>query len=208
MVAIHNIQFAYSGSTSLEFPSFEVAQGQTCLLLGNSGSGKTTLLHLIAGFIKPTAGTVWVDEVDTTPLKGAKADAFRGKTMGFVFQKPHLIRALTVEENLLLAQQLAGGKPNRDQVKQVLDSLGVAEKAGTFPDKLSQGQAQRVTIARAVLHHPKVILADEPTSSLDDASALQVFELLTHQAARQGATLVIATHDHRLKEKVNLRISL
>jgi putative ABC transport system ATP-binding protein len=208
MVAISNLSFAHPGSPLLSFADWGVGESETCLILGNSGSGKTTLLHLIAGFLRPASGAIHIAGVEMTALRNSALDQFRGKTLGFVFQKPHLIQALNVMDNLLLSQRLAGLHPDSAAVRQVLDSLGIGDKSTAPIHTLSQGQAQRVTIARAVLHRPRVILADEPTSSLDDTSASQVFDLLSEQARIHGAALIIATHDQRLKEKVNIRIQL
>jgi putative ABC transport system ATP-binding protein len=178
------------------------------LLLGPSGSGKTTLLHAIAGLIRPSAGAVIVDGQDVSALKSAGADRFRGRTIGFVFQTLRLVRALTVEQNLALALNLAGKPADRARIAAALDRLGVGSLAGAKPARLSVGEAQRCAIARAVVTQPRLILADEPTSALDDRNADKAFALLQEEASACGAGLVIATHDSRLKTRLANRVEL
>ncbi|HRF37925.1 MAG TPA: ATP-binding cassette domain-containing protein, partial [Saprospiraceae bacterium] len=173
-----------------------------------SGCGKTTLLHLLGGLLAPRSGSVQVAGTDFDSLSTAQLDAFRGKNIGIIFQKSHFARALSVEENLLLAQQLAGLQPDRQRAAELLQHLDIGHKMKSRTDRLSQGEQQRVAIARAVINRPKLILADEPTSALDDDNCAEVVALLEREAAQTGATLVIVTHDGRLKEKFTHRISL
>jgi putative ABC transport system ATP-binding protein len=151
---------------------------------------------------------VTVDGQDLAALSGAALDHFRGQRIGFVPQKLHLIPSLGVAENLLLAQYLAGVAQDRGRVAEVLGGLGIAERAEARPSELSHGQAQRVALARAVINRPSLILADEPTSNLDDAHCAQAVELLESQAAACGATLVVATHDQRVRSRFAKRIEL
>lgn len=178
------------------------------MLTGASGSGKTTLLHILAGLRQPTAGTVRIAGTVLYELPSSKADQFRGQTIGLVLQKPHLLPTLTVKENLLLAQYMAGLKQDTQRITEVLRMLEMDAKHNALPHQLSQGQAQRVAIARAVLNRPKLILADEPTSSLDDENALKVLQLIETQAQTCGATLVIATHDARIKSRISQQFHL
>ena len=202
MFAIQNLTHAYDGTTVLNVASWQAAQGAQWLMLGPSGSGKTTLLHVLAGILRPTSGQVSVAEQDLMALSASKLDRFRGKNIGIVLQRLHLIDSLSVLNNLLLAQYLAGEPQDAARAREVLASLDLADKAGARPHELSHGQAQRVAVARAVVNKPKLLLADEPTSNLDDVRCVQVLDLLLDQAKVCGATLVIATHDQRIKSRV------
>lgn len=201
-----SLSFAYPGQPSLSFPGFSLSRGESVLLLGKSGSGKTTFLNLLAGLLSPSQGQVILDGTDLSALRGHRLDLFRGQHIGIVFQKPHLIAALTVKQNLELAQFLSkkkGGSPTS-----LLQGLGIAGKASAAVGTLSEGEAQRVSIARALINTPKLILADEPTSSLDDEHAQRVISLLKGEAAKIGAALVIVTHDQRVKSEVSQVLEL
>jgi putative ABC transport system ATP-binding protein len=199
---------AYGARTVVAIPEWTVAAGQHSLILGPSGSGKSTLLHLIAGLLRPSRGRVLVTERDLAALTPAELDALRGRTIGIVLQRLHLIPALTVRDNLRLARTLARLPPDSVRIDALIADLGLRALAGTRPDRLSQGEAQRVAIARAVVNRPALILADEPTSALDDANCETVLALLCAQAEACGATLVIATHDARLIEHFGHRLEL
>jgi ABC-type lipoprotein export system ATPase subunit len=202
MFSLQNLSHAYGSATVLNVASWQAAQGEQWLMLGPSGSGKTTLLHVLAGILRPTSGQVTVAQQDLLALSPAALDRFRGRHIGIVLQRLHLIDSLTVLNNLLLAQYLAGEPQDAARVRHVLASLDLADKAGARPHELSHGEAQRVAVARAVVNKPKLLLADEPTSNLDDARCLQVLELLQAQARACGATLLIATHDQRIRARV------
>ncbi|MBX2967249.1 MAG: ABC transporter ATP-binding protein [Cyclobacteriaceae bacterium] len=208
MVTVKNLSFSYGNQEGIRFPDFSINKSEHCLLLGESGSGKTTLLHILGGLLRGYSGSVEVAGTELASLSETALDRFRGKHMGFVFQRNHLISALTVEKNLIMAPYLAELPVNHTQAEEVLKSLGIAEKKNSKVTELSQGQAQRVAIARAVLNNPPVILADEPTSALDDKSCAQVIDLLIQQANAHQATLLVATHDQRLKDKIGKQISL
>ncbi len=210
MLSISSLSYSYSypNSPPIAFPDFSVQNGEQFLLLGESGSGKTTLLHLLGGLLKSQQGNIEVNGTDITKLSEVALDRFRGKHYGFIFQRNHLISALSVEKNLLMAPFLAGLKQDRDRVEEVLAQLGIAEKKHAAIRELSLGQAQRVAIARAILNKPSVILADEPTSALDDKNCDRVSDLLLSVANQNQATLVIATHDQRLKSKIKNLIQL
>ena len=195
------LAFAYPNQAPRCYPDISLAGGETLLLLGQSGSGKTTLLHLLAGLLTPSQGAVEVDGVNLAALKGHQLDLFRGQHIGIVFQKPHLIAALPVKQNLELAQFF--GKKKGLSPLELLQDLGLAAKATAAVGTLSEGEAQRVAIARALVNSPKLILADEPTSSLDDLHARRVVHLLKEQAAKIGAALIVVTHDHRVKSEVS-----
>jgi ABC-type lipoprotein export system ATPase subunit len=209
MLQVSDIEFGYAPSAPrFRFPDFTCGAGEHWLMLGQSGCGKTTLLHLIAGLLKPTRGRVNILGTDTTRLSGAAADHFRGRHVGIVFQQNHLMRALNVEENVLAAQYFAGAKQDRKRVRELLGALGLDEHGHKLPRQLSQGQQQRVAIARALVNRPALILADEPTSSLDDTNTDQVIGLLERTAGQEGAALLIVTHDNRLKNRFSKRIEL
>ncbi|MEM1126286.1 MAG: ABC transporter ATP-binding protein [Bacteroidota bacterium] len=208
MVHLEHIKYRYGSETVLDLPAFHAEQGSHHLLLGRSGSGKTTLLHLIAGLHPPTEGRVEVAGQDLSTLSGAALDRFRGRTIGVIFQQLHLLPTLTVAQNLLLAPYLAGLPQEPARVHDVLERLDMGDKASAYPRQLSYGQRQRVAIARAVINRPRVLLADEPTSSLDDQRTEQVLRLLIDQATHEGATLLVATHDARIAEAFPHRLEL
>jgi ABC-type lipoprotein export system ATPase subunit len=197
----------YSTDTTIHFPDWTVAQGEHWLLTGPSGAGKTTLLHLLGGLLRPDGGSLFIAGKDMLSLSGAQRDAFRGKHIGIVFQQPHLIDTLTITENLLLAQYFAGNKQDKAYCRQLLSHLGL-ERPDAYPNTLSQGQMQRVSLARAIINKPSLLLADEPTASLDDENALQVLAMLQECAQQEGASLVIATHDSRIKERIHAHFNL
>jgi putative ABC transport system ATP-binding protein len=202
MFALSELTHAYGGREVLRVPEWRAAQGAHWLVLGPSGSGKTTLLHILAGILRPTGGRVEVAGADITRLDPAALDRFRGRHVGIVMQRLHLIASLTVLNNVLLAQYLAGVAHDPARVREALASLDLNDKADAYPHQLSFGQAQRVAVARAVVNRPQLLLADEPTSNLDDQRCAQALELLQAQAASCGATLVIATHDQRIRARV------
>ena len=202
MFSLRNVQHAYDGTPVLNVPEWHAEQGAQWLMLGPSGSGKTTLLHVLAGILRPTSGQVAVAGQDMNALSPSALDRFRGKHIGIVLQRLHLIDSLNVMNNLLLAQYMAGEPQNAARVREVLASLDMADNADAHPHELSHGQAQRVAVARAVVNKPKLLLADEPTSNLDDTRCMQALDVLLAQAKACGATLVIATHDHRIKARV------
>jgi putative ABC transport system ATP-binding protein len=208
MLEIRDLHHEYAGRTVLSVPSWDVARGEASLVLGPSGSGKTTLLHVIAGLATPTAGSVRVAGEEVTRLAPAARDAFRARHVGLVLQTLHLIGVVTVRENLRLAQRLAGNPVDDVRIEGVLESLGIARLGGARASEISVGEAQRVAIARAVVNRPALILADEPTSALDDANCGRALALLLEQAAACRATLVVATHDNRIRDRFAGRLEL
>lgn len=196
-----SLRFAYPGQKVLEFPDIEINSGESLLILGKSGSGKTTLLNLLSGLLKPLDGKVILGDVILSELSGQSLDRFRGQNIGIVFQKPHLIAALDVKQNIELANFF--GKKSGLPITQLLSELGIGNKAGSSVLTLSEGEAQRVSIARALANSPSLILADEPTSSLDDENTEKVIRLLKSQAKKIGAALIIVTHDQRVKSHVS-----
>lgn len=184
---------------SIQFKDLAINQGNHTILLGDSGKGKTTLLHLLSGLSKPTEGKVYINQNDIYQLNDGELDRFRADNLGFIFQEAHLLRNLSVLENILLAQNLAKKSENKQEVIAVLEKLQIADKANSLPKELSRGQLQRAAIARAVINKPKLLLADEPTAALDDSNTKHVLELLLETADMYEATLLIATHDQRIK---------
>jgi putative ABC transport system ATP-binding protein len=177
--------------------SLEIARGEIVALLGRSGSGKSTLLNLISGIDVPTAGEVVVDGVTLTRLSERARTLFRRRHVGFVFQAFNLVTTLTVEENLRLPLELVGrpAAAARAEARALLAEIGLADRAASFPERLSGGEQQRVAVARAVAHAPSLVLADEPTGNLDSASARVVLGLLARLARERKATVIAATHD-------------
>lgn len=213
MIAVKGLLYSYNShqSTStkqISFPDFSVQKGGHLLVLGESGSGKTTLLHLLGGLLRPQKGKIEIDGIDVTQLSESELDHFRGKRIGFVFQRNHLIAALTVKHNLLMPFFLTDEKQEEERIDIVLAQLGLSEKKNAKIQELSQGQAQRVAIARATVNKPAIILADEPTSALDDKNCSIVIELLNKVAIGNNAAMIIATHDQRLKSELNNQIIL
>ncbi|WP_442590670.1 ABC transporter ATP-binding protein [Pedobacter sp. AW31-3R] len=200
MITIKSVSHHYDSAKSISFKDWEINKGEQWLLLGESGSGKTTLLHILTGILKPAAGEVHINATAVYALSSRELDQFRGRNIGIIFQRPHLIKSLTIAENLKLAQSFARLPENTERINEVLSSLGIADKKNAYPSELSQGQLQRVSIARAVINRPALLIADEPTSSLDDKNAAAVLDLLLTQSGLNQATLIVATHDKRVKD--------
>ena len=208
MLTTNQLQFSYTRNQVMNFPDFNLQKGEHWLLLAQSGSGKTTLLHLLGGLLSPTSGSIQIGNTELGQLRASALDQFRGKNIGIVFQKSHFVRALTIGENLALAQQLAGLKPNRERVVELLERLNIGDKFRLKPDRLSIGEQQRAAIARALVNQAPIILADEPTSALDDHNTTEVINLLEEQAMALGSTLLVVTHDKRLKDRFPNQIAL
>lgn len=208
MLHLKKVKFSYTPKTVLGFPDLDCETGSQWLILGQSGCGKTTLLHLIAGLLQPQEGQILINGTNIGGLSGKALDRFRGDNIGIVFQQNYLMHALSVEDNIRAAQYFAGKKQDNTQIFKLLEKLGLAEKAQSKPHELSQGQRQRVAIARALVNRPALLLADEPTSSLDDTNTSEVIALLENAATEEGSTLLIVTHDARLKNKFHNSIEL
>lgn len=198
MIRTEGLAHQHPGGPPLAFPDVTLPQGGTLLLRGASGVGKSTWIAIACGLLTPTAGRIEVAGQDLAMLKRHERDAWRGRTIGLLPQQLHLSQALSVERNLALAYYATGQREDRAAILRALEALGVHECAARRPAQLSGGQAQRVALARAVLLSPRVLVADEPTASLDDAAAQAALHLLREAARRAGASLVVATHDHRV----------
>jgi putative ABC transport system ATP-binding protein len=201
MIRVDGLTHRYGNRTVLALHSWQVAPGERWLVLGASGSGKTTLAHALTGLIAPSDGTVTVGTTTVTATPAAALDRFRGQTFGIVFQTLRLIASLSVRDNLALAQSLAGQSVDPGRITATLDRLGLGRFAGAKPRDLSTGEAQRAAIARAVVTQPPILVADEPTSALDDHNAEIVAGLLDELAREAGRTLLVITHDQRLKSR-------
>jgi putative ABC transport system ATP-binding protein len=176
--------------------SVSLFPGEFVALLGPSGSGKSTLLNLLSGIDAPDAGTVHVDGTSLTELSERERTLFRRRHIGFIFQFFNLLPTLTVEENLLLPLELTGrvGEQERRQARELLARVGLEGREATFPDRLSGGEQQRVAVARALIHEPTLVLADEPTGNLDSRTGSRILELLQGLASDRGVTLLVVTH--------------
>lgn len=208
MIRVEDLAYDYSNGPSLKFPDLNVLGDEACLVLGQSGVGKTTLLHLLGGLMPPKHGKVIIGDIDISTLSGNALDKFRGKNIGIIFQKNHFVNALNVLENLMLTQKLSGVKQDADYAKYILSQLNIDQYVNKSTNDLSEGEKQRVSIARSLVNRPKLILADEPTSALDDDNCQAVYNLLKAQAQEIDAALVIVTHDGRLKELVEKKVIL
>jgi ABC-type lipoprotein export system ATPase subunit len=187
----------------------QVMRGETVAIMGPSGCGKSTLLYLLGGLDRPTAGEIWLDGQDLSRLSERGLARLRRDAIGFVFQAFHLMDELTAAENVELPALLAGRSPRaaRRRAAQLLDQVGLADRAKFLPTALSGGQRQRVAIARALVADPAVVLADEPTGNLDSAATADVLRLFDH-LHRAGQTLVIVTHDPRIAATADRTITM
>lgn len=197
-VTLEGVRLVVGGRLLLELERWALPASGRVLVCGRSGSGKTSFLQMLAGLLRPASGRVLVGGQDINELPEARRDVFRGRTIGFVFQTLHLVRALNVLDNLRLAAFLVGNRVADRRLLELLERVGLADRADARTYELSQGEAQRIAIARALVNTPRVVLADEPTSALDDERADTIRQLLVGSAAESGAALVVATHDSRL----------
>jgi len=208
MVKTSGLHFAYSGGQNFDFPDIDLAPGKHLLILGPSGIGKTTLLHLLSGILPATQGTITIDDTEISTLDRKDLDTFRGAHVGLVFQQYHFVRALSVGENLQLRQCYPKRKDDQERRQQLAERLGLADQLHKKVTQLSQGQQQRLAIALGLIHQPKVVFADEPTSNLDDANCDKVVQLLKDEAERCKSSLIIITHDQRVNRHFSNRIAL
>jgi lipoprotein-releasing system ATP-binding protein len=208
MLLTKDLKFEYTPQVKFDFPDIACALGDSFVITGESGSGKTTLLHLLGGLIKPKSGKVILNETEYNILEGSSLDKYRGKHISIIFQKMHFISSISVLENILLAQWLGTEKKNKNHAMQILERLQIADQKDKNIKQLSQGQQQRVAIARALINQPSLILADEPTSSLDNKNAEIVEKLLRESAQTMNAALIMVTHDMRMKQNAKNTIEL
>ncbi len=201
IVSTTQLSFQYPNSTPIEFPDIHIEKGQHTLLLGDSGSGKTTLLNILGGLSRPETGLVKINNQDLSLLSNSKLDQFRAQYIGFIFQEAHLLRNLTLLENIKLAQSLAGKRIDLNAIHFILTQLQLDQKSDAYPNELSRGQLQRAAIARSIINKPALLIADEPTAALDDNNTYRVLKLLLSIADTAGSTLLITTHDKRIKDQ-------
>jgi len=206
MINIKALNFHYqTGNFRLDLPEFNVRKSEKIAVIGPSGSGKTTLLNLIAGIMTPLAGTISVDETAVSRLNDAERRNFRITTIGFVFQDFELLDYLNVLDNILhpfrITAALALDKTVRRRAKALANDMGIQDKLDRNANDLSQGEKQRAAICRALLTHPKVILADEATGNLDPENKTRILDLLFRSVEEHDATLLAVTHDHELLER-------
>ncbi|RFS14073.1 ABC transporter ATP-binding protein [Emticicia sp. C21] len=208
MLTVSDLTFSYNNQKKFSFPSFSCAERETLLILGNSGTGKTTFLHLLALLLQPESGSIQINNQEFAHLSPREATKMRAIHLGIIYQKSHFVSSLSVLDNLLLANYLADKNQSKEQAIKLAKSLGFYELLDKKTTLLSGGEQQRVSIARALMNNPEVILADEPTSNLDDENCEKVINLLENQSKNIGASLVIVTHDQRLKDKFSNKIIL
>jgi putative ABC transport system ATP-binding protein len=188
---------------SLEFPA-----GGFTAIMGPSGSGKSTLMHILAGLDRPTAGTVVIDGKDITTMDDGELTDLRRDRIGFVFQFYNLVPVLNAEENMLLPLSIAGRRPEREWVEQLMETVGIADRRTHRPIELSGGQQQRVAVARALVSRPAVIFADEPTGNLDSKTSEEVLMLLRRAVDEFGQSVVMVTHDEQAASHADRRVEL
>lgn len=207
MIKTKGVEFNYDNQVFFKFQDINLKSSENLLIIGSSGIGKTTLLHLLAGLLESSSGSIKLFEKELSDLSSHQLDKFRKNNIGIVFQRPHFVNSLTVKENLQLAQYIANKKDN-NRIENILKNLNIFDKSNKKTNQLSQGEKQRASIAIAIVNSPKLILADEPTSSLDDINCDNVIKLLKKQATDFGAQLIVITHDSRLKKHFKNSIEL
>ena len=207
MLITKEVEFNYDNQIFFKFQNIDLKSNENLLIIGNSGVGKTTLMHLLAGLLKSNSGSIKLFDKELSQLSSHQLDRFRKNNIGIVFQRPHFVNSLTVKENLQLAQYIAN-KNDNNRIESILKNLNIFDKSNKKTNQLSQGEKQRASIALAIVNSPKLILADEPTSSLDDTNCSKVIKLLKKQATDFGAQLIVITHDSRLKEHFKKSIEL
>jgi len=208
MLASHSLTFSYSPLKKFAFPDLRCDDRDALLILGQSGSGKTTLLHMLALLLQPESGEITLNGQSLRLLSASQKARVRAQELGIIYQRAHFVSSLTVLDNILLANYLGNQKQNKDKAAYLADQLGFGEHLFKKPHQLSQGEQQRVSIARSLMNEPAVILADEPTASLDDINCRKVVALLKEQSQSIGASLIVVTHDQRLKDEFSNRVNL
>lgn len=191
---------------AVDHTSLQIERGKFTAIVGRSGSGKSTLLHLLGGLDKPDSGQVWIDKKDIYSQQDEKLAQFRREKIGFIFQDYNLIPSLSVWENVILPIGLDNRKIKEEEVNDILEKIGLADKKRAMPNTLSGGQKQRTAIARALVTNPAIILADEPTGNLDSQTELEVMNLLKKCVTEFGQTLIMITHDETIAQMADVVI--
>lgn len=207
VLQINNLEFHYD-QPLIRIEAFKVHGCESVGVIGPSGCGKTTLIHLIAGLLRPLKGSVQINGIDLSQLNERAIDRIRGRSLGIVFQRLHLLPSISVIDNLLLAQRLAGVPLDRTFAIDLIEQLSLGDALNKKPAQLSQGQAQRVAIARSLAHRPSLVVADEPTSALDDANADAAMTMLQSLTEATEAALIVVTHDERVRARVGRTFNL
>ncbi|GMA97938.1 ABC transporter ATP-binding protein [Pelosinus sp. IPA-1] len=187
--------------TAVAVDSLIIEDGEQVALVGPSGSGKTTLLHLISGLLTPTTGGIKFDDITISDMAETWRDIWRAKAIGYVFQRLNLLASLNILDNLLVAMSFANTIPKKERrqwASQLLAQVNLSDKLGKFPHQLSMGEQQRVAVARAIINKPRLILADEPTASLDQENGLLVLTMLRQFAKESNSILLLSTHDRQI----------
>ena len=208
VLSLNKLEFSFDEKPLINIEEFKVRTRERIAIMGPSGCGKSTFIHLVAGLLKPQKGTIKIKNQDITKLEEWKIDRLRGQSIGIVFQRLHLLPSISILDNLLLAQKLARTTVDRESAIELLKRLDLEEWINKFPHHLSQGQAQRAAIARAVIHKPALVIGDEPTSALDDDNAQEAIRLLNELSENVGFALLIVTHDKRVRDSMDSVLSL
>lgn len=210
MIRTHALQYNYTSAknNNLYFPDIDLSFEQNALILGPSGIGKTTFLHLIAGLLMPDNGDVFIDNVCINRLSRSQLNNFRGEHIGIIFQRALFVKSLTLIENLEIREKISKKTKDSYRRNQLIDQLELTDIQNKKVFQLSEGQRQRLSIALGVMHKPRIILADEPTSNLDDKNCNKVISLLKKEAKSCKSNLIIITHDQRVKSHFDKHIVL
>ena len=208
MLAAKSIKYSYDSNNKFEFPDFCLESTEDLLIIGDSGVGKTTFLNILGGLLPPQSGSITLNGTNYSDLINKDLDKFRGKNIGIIFQSPYFINNLNLMDNLLFSLFLSKNQQDKNVVIELLNQVGLKDKIYSKPNDLSQGEKQRASIALALVKKPNLILADEPTSSLDDNNCDLVVSLLKEQSQLNKCKLIIITHDARLKKHFKNSIKL
>lgn len=208
MLAAKSIKYSYNSNNTFEFPDFCLESTEDLLIIGDSGVGKTTFLNILGGLLSPQSGSITLNGTNYSDLSSKDLDKFRGKNIGIIFQSPYFVNNLNLMDNLLFSLFLSQNQQDKNVVIELLNQVGLNDKIYSKPNDLSQGEKQRASIALALVKKPNLILADEPTSSLDDNNCDLVVSLLKEQSQLNKCKLIIITHDARLKKHFKNSIKL
>ena len=208
MLAAKSIKYSYDSNNKFEFPDFCLESTEDLLIIGDSGVGKTTFLNILGGLLSPQSGSITLNGTNYSDLSSKDLDKFRGKNIGIIFQSPYFVNNLNLMDNLLFSLFLSQNQQDKNVVIELLNQVGLNDKIYSKPNDLSQGEKQRASIALALVKKPNLILADEPTSSLDDNNCDLVVSLLKEQSQLNKCKLIIITHDARLKKHFKNSIKL
>lgn len=208
MLKTTNLSYTYESGQELSFPDIDLKAEEHLLVIGPSGAGKTTFLYLMAGLLPAHTGTVRISDKELSSLTRHKMDQFLGEHIGLIFQQYHFVKSLNVYDNLRLRLSFPKNKTDKQRIYEIAERLGLTDQLQKEVSQLSQGQQQRVSIALGLIHKPKIIFADEPTANLDDVNCGKVISLLKEEAKISKSTLVIITHDLRVKSHFKNHIQL